>query len=42
MERKRHARIYDLSAKGERIFKSDADRNAFLASIEASYKQNCK
>ena len=42
LERKRHARIYDLNDKGERILKSDADRNAFLASMEASYKQNCK
>ena len=42
LERKRHARIYDLNAKGERIFKGDADRDAFLAGIEAEYKQHCK
>ena len=42
LERKRHARIYDLNDKGERVFKSDAARDTFLASIEASYKQNCK
>ncbi|MDP1742764.1 DUF4124 domain-containing protein [Polaromonas sp.] len=42
LERKRHARIYDLNAKGERVFKSDANRDAFLAGMEAEYKQHCK
>lgn len=42
LERKRHARIYDLNDKGERVFKSDATRDAYLANIEASYKQHCR
>lgn len=42
LERKRHARIYDLNDKGERVFKSDVNRDAFLARIEAEYKQHCK
>ncbi len=42
LERKRHARIYDLNDKGERVYKSDAARDAYVASIEASYKQHCR
>ncbi|HYW58141.1 MAG TPA: DUF4124 domain-containing protein [Polaromonas sp.] len=42
LERLRHARIYDLNAKGERVFKSDADRDASFAKYEANYKQNCQ
>jgi hypothetical protein len=42
LERKRHARIYDLNDKGERVFINDAARDTYLAGIEASYKQNCK
>lgn len=42
LDRKRHARIYDLNSKGERVFKSDADRDAFVASHEATYKQHCQ
>ena len=42
LDRKRHARIYDLNDKGERIFKSDSDRDAFLAKIESDYRQYCQ
>ncbi len=42
LERKRHARIYDLNDKGERVYKSDAARDAYVAEIEASYRQHCK
>ncbi len=42
LESKRNARIYDLNAKGERVFKSDADRDALVAKYEATYKQNCQ
>ncbi len=42
LERLRHARIYDLDAKGDRVFKSDGDRDASFARYEANYKQNCQ
>ena len=42
LDRKRHARIYDLNDKGERIFKSDPDRDAFLAKVEGDYRQYCQ
>lgn len=42
LERKRHARIYELNDKGERVFMNDADRDASVARFEATYKQHCQ
>lgn len=41
LEVRRHARNYDLGTKGERIFKTDAENTAFIAKLEATYKQYC-
>ena len=35
-------RIYDLDDKGERVYKSDAERDAELASREAELNQRCR
>ena len=35
-------RIYDLNDKGERVYKSDTERDAWLATREAELNQRCR